>query len=313
MTDSNRTTHVVSLAPVAGSRFQPTGFPDLGAATFQRPTQSGWVEALLVESVQSMANRLEATTWDDANQGPVPAVQQLPYVQVVDPDGVVLTSSRVEAHRLASAYIMEGTIETDDRNVEVAKWLPTLLGLAKGRPLDHHTFVRTVFDLDPLSLVHGVFFAQKSWPWQPKVSRAVTCFIEAHEVRPAVSGGVKKDSVVNTVAAGDTVRGYGMVPHQRTEYTAREVVAFITIDHGQIRAYGLSQARTELLEALIDFEVSTLFSTSLRLRTACDLDVVSAEPPLPDVDAATARLTLAIAAVSSELQPVRTVVSGRSS
>ena len=49
------------LKPVQGSRFQPTGFPDLGAATFDGP---GGVKMLLVESAQSMANRLEAVCWD---------------------------------------------------------------------------------------------------------------------------------------------------------------------------------------------------------------------------------------------------------
>ncbi|MDD3652299.1 type I-U CRISPR-associated protein Cas7, partial [Immundisolibacter sp.] len=53
----------VPLRPLQGQRFQPTGFPGLGAATFQ--TASG--QSLLVESAQSMANRLELTVWDAAN------------------------------------------------------------------------------------------------------------------------------------------------------------------------------------------------------------------------------------------------------
>ena len=48
------------LKPIQGSRFQPTGFPDLGAAVFEAKTG----QALLVESAQSMANRLEQTIWD---------------------------------------------------------------------------------------------------------------------------------------------------------------------------------------------------------------------------------------------------------
>ena len=60
---STRTTYRIPLTPVLGSRFQPTGFPDLGPATFQKPTAQGWVPALHVESPQSMANRLELTTW----------------------------------------------------------------------------------------------------------------------------------------------------------------------------------------------------------------------------------------------------------
>ena len=52
----------IPLRPIQGDRFQPTGFPSLGAATYQ--TKDG--TKLLVESAQSMANRLEATLWDEA-------------------------------------------------------------------------------------------------------------------------------------------------------------------------------------------------------------------------------------------------------
>ena len=62
----------VSLRPCQGTRFQPTGFPDLGAATFQSPDGR---TALLVESCQSMANRMEATCWDEATRDVPPAVE----------------------------------------------------------------------------------------------------------------------------------------------------------------------------------------------------------------------------------------------
>ena len=51
------------LAPLQGTRFQPTGFPNLGAATYKAPNG---VDMLLVESAQSVANRLEAVCWDEA-------------------------------------------------------------------------------------------------------------------------------------------------------------------------------------------------------------------------------------------------------
>ena len=50
----------IPLRPVQGHRFQPTGFPGLGAAQFQ--TKGG--TSLLVESAQSMANRLQRTRSD---------------------------------------------------------------------------------------------------------------------------------------------------------------------------------------------------------------------------------------------------------
>jgi len=106
-TDARRVIEVV-LRPLVGQRFQPTGFPDLGAAEFDHADGS---RALLVESPQSMANRLEATTWDEARNDQVAALAGLPYVRVQDPSGEFLTSSRLEAHRLGSAYIMDGTID----------------------------------------------------------------------------------------------------------------------------------------------------------------------------------------------------------
>ena len=96
----------VELAPLLGSTFQPTGFPDVGAATFTRFENGQQVPSLLVESVQSMANRLEATAWDAARDEPVDEVAGLPYVRVVRAGtGEFLTSSRLEAHRLASPFV----------------------------------------------------------------------------------------------------------------------------------------------------------------------------------------------------------------
>ena len=154
------------------------------------------------------------------------------------------------------------------------------LGLVKGLPLDHRAVARACFRLDPVSLVHGVFFARKGWPWQPRIARAVTSFIEASGVKPAVSGGVKRDVVINEAKDGATAEGYGTVPHHRVEYTADKITAYFTVDHAQFRSYGLSEPATALLEALADFEIATLLDQGLRLRTRCDLVVkeVRGEP-----------------------------------
>lgn len=260
---TSRTVLKVALTPLVGSLFQPTGFPDLGAAQFG--------DKLLVESAQSMANWLESTTWDVAMQDQVAELGSLPYVRIVNQDGAFLSSSRLEAHRLASAYIMNGKVgDTTGK-----EWLPQRLGLRKGLPLDNQAVARACFALDPLALVHGVFFAQQTWPWQPKIARAVTSFIEATDAEPVVSGGVKRDIVNNEAKDGATSEGYGTVPHHRTEFTAREIVAYFTVDRAQFRSYGLSEPATGLLEALADFEIATLLSDGLRLRTRCDLEVDS--------------------------------------
>src|SRR5437763_9434582 len=96
----------VALKPVAGTRFQPTGFPDLGPALYDAPDgNGGTVSTLLVESAQSMANRLEAVCWDEANDELVPELQGLPYVKVKLArlgNGTDTTCSLLEFHRLNS-------------------------------------------------------------------------------------------------------------------------------------------------------------------------------------------------------------------
>lgn len=291
------------LEPIAGRRFQPTGFPDLGAALYKVPGEDSR-EDLLVESSQSMANHLEGTTWDIATCQPADAVAALPYVRVVNPDGEFLTSSRLEAHRLASAYVLKGKLD----GTEMSSVLPERFGLVKGKPLDMARVYQQIFALDPLSLVHGVFFAQK-WPWQPKVARAITAFIEAEDALPAVSGGVKKDSVNNEAEKGgrDAKEGYGMVPHHRTEYTAQDITLYVVIDEQQLTSYGLSETATELLSAVAHWELATVLASGLRLRTACDFVVVGGDA-VPDLTAASERLAQAVEAASDELAPVTEVV-----
>ena len=179
----------VELEPIAGQRFQPTGFPDLGAGLFKKPTEKGWESCILVESEQSMANHLEAEGWDRGGQRPVAALSGLPYVQVVNGDGEYLTSSRTEAHRLSSAFIREA------EGQQFVEDLKKRLGLKDDVPLSSRTIAKAVLALDPLCLVHGVFFADPKLPGQPKITRALTSFVEAIDVQPAESGGVKRDDV----------------------------------------------------------------------------------------------------------------------
>jgi CRISPR-associated protein Csb1 len=295
-----RTVLEADLTPIAGSLIQPTGFPDLGAAEFGDGQ-------LLVESAQSMANWLEGTTWDSARNDQVAELSVLPYVRVVSSEGAFLSSSRLEAHRLASAYIMTGKIDEADGE----KWMEQRFGLAKGMPLDNRAVARACFALDPVSLVHGVFFARKNWPWQPKIARAVTSFIEASDIKPAVSGGVKRDVVINEAKGSATAEGFGTVPHHRVEYTAGKITAYFTVDHAQFRSYGLSGPATELLEALADYEIGTLLDQGLRLRTRCDLVVKEVRGERPDAADAAQRIAKLAADCADELGQVTTVTWSR--
>jgi CRISPR-associated protein Csb1 len=103
------------LKPVAGSRIQPTGFPDLGPALYDDPNGT---PTLLVESAQSMANRLESVCWDEATNDVVAELKGLPYVKVklaALGDGSDTTCSLLEFHRLNSPYIMSG-VAADGRS-----------------------------------------------------------------------------------------------------------------------------------------------------------------------------------------------------
>lgn len=318
---TTRRSFSLDLTPHPSPRFQPTGFPDLGAGIFEAwddsgPDGPGWTRCILVESPQSMANRLEAVGWivDGNDSRPHAAIDMLPYVRVEADDGDFLASSRTEAHRLASAYILDA----EQDGVILKERLPEELGLEQDRPLDHADFAQRLFRIDPMCLLHGVFFAQQKWSAQPKVARAVTATIDAIDVREAHSGGVKFDQVSNKVVegSGGTAEGYGTVPHHRTEYTARRVVLRYSLDRGQLSSYHLSDEATDLLETVAMWQFASLLDGGLRLRTACEFDL--AEPTVTDdageslasIDELAERIEqLATSCPElADVEPVRTVV-----
>lgn len=282
----------VALAPIAGSRFQPTGFPDLGTGTFSKPTSTGWVDAILVESEQSMANHLEGTAWEGG--APHNAFTGLPYVRVEDSTGEYITSSRTEAHRLSSAFIREAKMPDGK---EVIDHLKTALNLRDDKPLSGRHIAAAVLRLDPACLVHGVFFADPKLPGQPKITRALTSFVEAEDVRPAEYGGVKKDDVRHKNAEdGGSGEGYGSIPFHRTMWTARSIIGSFVIDLDQIRSYGLDANATRLIEVMALWEVRSLLDGGLRLRTMCDLapidgGEVAGLPPADDLTTELSDLT----------------------
>lgn len=322
--EAHRQLFDIELQPVAGTRFQPTGFPDLGPALFERPVRNGatveWVTSLIVESAQSMANRLEAVGWDEGAQAPVRTLADLPYVRVVAPDDHrYLTSSRTEAHRLASAFIKDSFLAgTSMRDV-----IRERLDLRDDTPLAPRDIARAVFALDPMCLLHGVFFAEsaKVWPGQPRIARAITGFIEAIDVRAANSGGVKRDKVRHQIGeeSSGAAEGYGSIPYHRTEYTAGRITASFCIDRAQISSYGLGETATALLEAIARWEIRGLLDGGLRLRTACDLEATEDDvrdrggtplPPIADLEADIRRLVPDCTDLLGDGAPIEVVWGG---
>lgn len=284
---ANRLLFSVPLRPVQGDRFQPTGFPSLGAATYQ--TKDG--QKLLVESAQSMANRLEMACWDTAKNTPVPELTGISHV-TVNRKGAFLTDSILEAHRINSPYLLEGK----DRNF-FDKLKAELGGLEEG-PIDRKKLAEVLLKYDVGSLIHGVFLAKKDLAGgRLRVARALSAFVEASGVNVAASGGVKNDHVN---PSGDTKSGFGNVPFSRDEFVAERIDCHINLDLAQIRGYGLEPTAQKLLILLALHRVRKLLDGDLRFRTACDLEPLDREhvvasrpqgfqlPPLTDLQAAVA-------------------------
>jgi CRISPR-associated protein Csb1 len=310
-----------ALRPVAGTRIQPTGFPDLGPAMYQDAHE---VPTLLVESAQSMANRLEAACWNDATDDIVPELKGLPFVRTKLAglgDGTDTTCSLLEFHRLNSPYIMSGVTEKEivirskkrgsDTQTEqkfptgtpFADVLKPQLGLvatvakkSTSKKTDEsaaddaggdrerddvagvvnlRTLAAVCFKYDPNSLVHGVFLEKIAG--RLRHPRALSAFIEASGVERADSGGVKFDRALPKpkVAGVDAKGGYGNVPFHRTEFTAKKIIAYFSLDLAQIRGYGLPDDATALLTVLSMWKVRWFLDSTMRLRSACELEIDS--------------------------------------
>lgn len=256
----------VDLKPVQGNRFQPTGFPDLGHAEIQT---GGGID-VLVESSQSMANRMESVCLNEIMDDFVDSLQGLPMIKVVDEKGKHMTNSILEAHRISSHYI-------DTKNIQDA-----FSGLNKGSIWDTSlpSIAEIVFKIDTNSLIHGVWVSKKEIAGgRVRIPRALSSFIEAKNAKNTISGGVKLDHINpgKDEDAGGAKEGQGNIPYPRTEYTAESITAYFNLDLRQIRAYGLDDDRTDLLINLSLWKIRKFLESGLRLRTACDLEV-SGEP-----------------------------------
>ena len=248
-----------TLQPLQGTRFQPTGFPDLGAATYDGPDGR---KMLLVESAQSMANRLEAVCWDSVNDDWVEPLKGLPMVKVKDKAGNPLTNSVLEAHRLNSPYI------TNAKGFDAIK---KAIAFDDKRAFDRAPLVKALLKFDLNSLLHGIFLEKIAGVI--RLPRALTGFIEAEGISVAASGGVKNDRV--RAAKGDEGKtakeGFGNVPFHREEFTGT-ITAFFNIDLALIRGFGLGDDAESLLIAVSLWKIQRVLTDGLRLRTACDLE-----------------------------------------
>jgi len=271
LADAPRLLMECELKPLQGHRFQPTGFADLGPARYTLPDGT---EMLLVESVQSVANRMELACWDLAVDDLVSELSGLPYIRVKNSGGNgTLTNSVLEAHRINSEYVMKearrvsvanGKLKVADKTYN--KEFAEKIGYQKDDRVDRKKFHDGLFKYDPNSLIHGCFLEEIGG--RLRATRILSGFIEASGVVVAESGGVKNNIVQPELRGGE-----GNVPFHRTEFVAKEIKAYFNLDLALLRGYGLPDEATRLLIALALFKIRRFLSTGLRLRTACDLEV----------------------------------------
>ena len=259
LNDAPRLLIEAELRPVQGHRFQPTGFPNLGHARYESPDGQG--QMVLVESSQSMANRLEAVCWDAVNDDWVAPLKGLPYVKVIKRDGdgrEFRTNSVLEAHRINSEYIARSEFKGEMENA---------MAFEKNKPFDvRRQLVPALLKFDINSLIHGVFLEEIAGVI--RLPRTLSAFIEAEGANVASSGGVKFNRVDPSLREGE-----GNVPYARDEWVAARITAYFNLDLRQIRAFGLGPDIAQLLIALALFKIRVFLVEGLRLRTACDLDL----------------------------------------
>ncbi|MBS0446697.1 MAG: type I-U CRISPR-associated protein Cas7 [Proteobacteria bacterium] len=262
LSDAPRLLIEAHLDPLQGTRFQPTGFPEIGPAQYDGPCRE---PMLLVESTQSMANRLEAVCWDKVVDDWVAPLKGLSVVRVNDKSGKPLTNSVLEAHRINSEYIAR---------MPGFEPIRKAMGYEKDRRFSvREQLVPVLLAYDINSLLHGVFLEEVAGVI--RLPRAVSAFVEARNVTTASSGGVKV-GLEPGQKSGD-----GNVIFARDEFVSPEIRAFFNVDLAQLRGYGLGDDVFQLLVALALFKVRAFLESGLRLRTACDLKCTEVEVERP--------------------------------
>ena len=280
--DSGRILISAEMKPVQGERFQPTGYPDLGAAEFMSPDGT---PSVLLESVQSVANHLENACLTPDKTGFIDQLEGLSMVVVNDKKGNQVTNSVREGHRLASPYVIGHKGKT-----EIGKAFEELD--AKNKILDQQAAHKKIFELDVNSLLHGVWFSRIG-EGRIKIRRAMSGYIEANGVNQVISGGVKRDHVTGSTKSDedgggkssddgsdedtkkDASAGMGSIPFGRIEYVAKKITAYFHVDLDQISSYGLGDNQTELLKTLAEWKIGKFLESPFRPRTDCDLKIVS--------------------------------------
>jgi CRISPR-associated protein Csb1 len=219
------------VAPGTNGRFQPTGFPDQGAALYTgiravnekadaddrgapNASKSESLRVLMVQSAAAVVNGLEEVclTGDRYNED----CAGIPYVRVLDGHAEgeskpFLTSSVREPHRLASPYVLSA--KESGVNEAYRKALALRLGVNKQRPVRTWELAQKLFDLDPGCVMHGVFLEELDG--RLRLARLISGYIEAGAPSTANYGGVYRGEVT----------AIDNIPFSRQEFISDDIKA----------------------------------------------------------------------------------------
>ena len=264
-----------------GGRFQPTNFPDLGAALYRGADGKQW---LLVESAQSMANRLERVCWLDGDDETDrvgrynDACHGIPFVLAVDTDNKPLTASPLEAHRLASPYLWEAVVQNEGEQEDtLGKMLAKKFTLAHNRLVPWKKVASSLLEVDPACLLHGIWFNDAECAGgKVRLTRSLSGYIEASDPATANFGFQKRDAVSDRTDKdiGQTaVEGFGSVIGPKQHFTSQRINACFQIDLDRLRGYGLSTESVRALAAWAIYKMRRVLADGRDgvggLRTEC--------------------------------------------
>ncbi|EIL98155.1 CRISPR-associated protein [Rhodanobacter thiooxydans] len=287
-----------TLEPIVGDRFQPAGFPEIGHVIYKAPRKDGSTENVcIVDSAASMANHLETVCQRGAHDlDLVEDLSGMPHIRCVtsttegkEPtkDREVVVTSITEGHRIASDYFLDGVVlsgdakatkknkDGKDEPLTLRQNLVDRFGIVlpdgnKAHPPASQWWnvFKTIFEVDPNSLVHGVLFPK----WQIKIPRALTAHLEAFGASRVDRSGVKFDRLDKTTS--------GQPIFAVDDATAESIRATFVIDASLIRSFGrkkgettlgLSEKQQEFLVALALWKVQKLLESPFRFRSGCHL------------------------------------------
>jgi len=277
------------LEPSSGDpRIQPTGFPDLGPVLYPDPScEHGNI--CIIESEASMANRLEEVCMKSLFTGELKDdLTGIPYIRVTNdgkPGGEIKTASTIDGHRIASEYIIYasgpfGITPPATSNINLHEFIRSKMDMTKTKNgklencrLSKQPFIsEVIFNLDPLSLLHGYQFSSGFKFVGLRQARALTASIIGKGCERVVVPGVR----IDPISDGSSNQAI----FQKQRITAKTITAQFSIDVGLLRSLKLSSDtalqgnRVKALIALALWKVKAFLDNcaqEISLRSECKL------------------------------------------